>query len=181
MSEPFIGQISVFGFNFAPFNWATCSGQIMPITQNTALFSLLGTMYGGNGTSNFGLPNLAGTVAVGKGQAIGGSFYDQGETGGASAVALSRQESPTHTHNLMGSIGQATSNAPISGTSVLGRPVGTGNPNAPQGKIYTVNTPDTAIDAPMTAIGGGQMHDNLQPYLALTYCISLGGIFPQRG
>jgi microcystin-dependent protein len=179
MSEAFLGQISIFGFSFAPYRWATCSGQIVPISQNTALFSLLGTLYGGNGTSNFGLPNLTGTVALGKGQALGGSFYDQGETGGATTVAVSREQTPMHTHNLMASISQADSNTAAG--NVLARAIGTGNPNAPQGKIYDPNAADTVLDAPVSAAGGGQAHDNTQPYLALTYCICVQGIFPQRG
>ncbi|HEY4167067.1 MAG TPA: tail fiber protein [Reyranella sp.] len=177
--EAFVGQISVFGFGFAPYKWATCSGQIMPISQNAALFSLLGTFYGGNGTSNFGLPNLSGTVAIGKGQSIGGSFYDLGETGGTSTVALSREQTPAHTHSVMGSISVADSNTAAG--NVLGRSQGTANPKAPEGKIYNPNTADTVIDAPLAPIGGGQMHDNTQPYLALTYCICINGIFPQRG
>lgn len=177
--EPFTGQISVFGFNFAPYNWATCSGQIMPIQQNAALFSLLGTAYGGNGTSTFGLPNLNGSVAVGQGQLLGGSFYDLGETGGATAVALSREQTPPHTHNLMATATQT--NANTASGNVLGRPLGTGSPKAPETKIYSVNNPDTVIDAPISPVGGGGAHDNLQPYLALTYCICLYGIFPQRG
>jgi microcystin-dependent protein len=177
--EPFLGQISVFGFSFAPLRWAPCQGQIMPISQNAALFSLLGTRFGGNGTSNFGLPNLGGSVAVGQGQLLGGSTYDLGETGGASAVGLSREESPAHTHSLMASISVA--NKDTAAGNVLARPQGTANPKAPQGKIYGTNTADTVIDAPITPIGNGETHDNLQPYLALTYCICINGIFPQRG
>jgi microcystin-dependent protein len=177
--EPFVGQISVFGFNFPPYQWAMCQGQIIPISQNTALFALLGTNFGGNGTSNFGLPNLQGNVAVGQGQQPGGSQYDIGETGGVSAVALSRDQTAAHTHSLMASISQADANT-ASG-NVLARAVGTANPQAPQGKIYNPNRADTQIDAPVSSVGGGQIHDNLQPYLALNYCISLYGIFPQRG
>ncbi len=176
--EPFLGQISIFGFNFAPVNWATCQGQLVPISQNTALFSLLGTYYGGNGTSTFGLPNLQGSVAVGQGQLLGGSMYDMGEVGGTSAVALSREQTPAHTHNLMGTISVADSKTAAG--NVLGRVVGTANPKAPEGKIYDPNTADTLINAPLTPSGSGGAHDNTQPYLALTYCICIRGIFPER-
>lgn len=179
MSEPFTGQISVFGFNFAPVNWATCQGQIMPISQNAALFSLLGTAYGGNGTSTFGLPNLQGNVAVGQGQLLGGSTYDLGETGGASSIAVSRGESPTHTHNLMASGAAADKNDP--GANVLARPLVALNPTGIQGQIFNNNNLDTVMNAPITPVGNGMPHDNLQPFLALTYCICLRGIFPQRG
>lgn len=179
MSEPFVGQISVFGFNFAPLNWATCQGQIMPIAQNTALFSLLGTSYGGNGTTTFGLPNLQGNVAVGQGQLPGGSSYDLGEIGGASSIAVSREQSPTHTHDFMASAAVADQDNP--GANVLARPFVSGNPGSIQGQIYNNNTLDTAMNAPITPVGNGMPHDNLQPFLALTYCICLTGIFPQRG
>ena len=161
MSEAFLGQISIFGFNFAPYRWATCSGQLVPISQNAALYSLLGTYYGGNGTSTFGLPNLSGTVAAGMGQLIGGVLYDLGETGGATTVSVSREQTPLHTHSLMASISQSDSNT-ASG-NVLARAVGTGNPHAPQGKIYDPNTADTVLDAPITPAGGGQARDNTQP------------------
>jgi microcystin-dependent protein len=176
--EAFLGQISIFGFNFAPFKWATCSGQIVPISQNTALFSLLGTAYGGNGTSTFALPNLSGTVAIGQGQLLGGSFYDLGETGGTTTVALSREETPAHNHSLMGSITTGDSNTAAG--NVLARSQGPANPKAPEGKIYNPKPADTVIDAPVAAVGDGQTHDNTQPYLALTYCICINGIFPQR-
>ena len=179
MSEPYLGQISVFGFTFAPKNWAPCSGQIMAISQNTSLFALLGTYYGGNGTSNFGLPNLNGNVAIGQGQLLGGSNYVIGDTGGESGVAVNRQTLPAHTHNLMATVGQTNANAASGG--VLGRALGSGNPKAPEAKIYSNIAPDTAIDAPMSAVGGGQPHDNHQPYLALTYCICIAGVYPPRG
>jgi microcystin-dependent protein len=179
MSEPYLGQISVFGFTFAPINWATCSGQLVPISQNAALFSLLGTAFGGNGTSTFALPNLIGAVAIGQGQLPGGSSYVMGETGGETAIALSRLEAPVHTHNMMATIIQATANTASGG--VLGKSQGTTTPKAAEGKIYSPNTPDTVIDAPISTVGGGGAHDNLQPYLALTYCICVRGVFPPRG
>jgi microcystin-dependent protein len=177
--EPFLGQISVFGFNFPPYRWATCSGQLVPISQNSALFSLLGTAYGGNGTSNFALPNLGGNVALGQGQLLGGSFYSIGETGGMTGVALSREETAPHTHNLMATIVQTNTNT-ASG-NVLGRATGAGSPRGAESKIYSDIAPDTVIDAPISPVGGGSVHDNTQPYLGLNYCICIAGIFPQRG
>jgi microcystin-dependent protein len=180
MSEPYIGQISVFGFTFAPRNWAPCSGQIMAISQNTSLFSLLGTYYGGNGTTNFALPNLNGNVAIGQGALLGGSTYVLGETGGEGTVPLNRQTIPAHAHNFMATITQTNANAAAG--AVLGRAVGTGGqPRNAEAKIYSNIAPDTVIDAPISTVGGSQGHDNHQPYLALTYCICIYGAFPPRG
>jgi microcystin-dependent protein len=179
MSEPYIGQISVFGFTFAPLNWATCSGQILPISRYTSLFSLLGTYYGGNGTSTFALPNLNGNVAICQGKLLGGSDYVLGETGGEAAVAINRQTLPAHTHNLMATI--TVTNANTASGNVLGRALGTGNPKAPEAKIYSNFAPDTVIDAPISPVGASGLHDNHQPYLALTYCICINGIYPPRG
>ena len=175
--EPFVGQISVFGFNFAPLGWAPCLGQIMAIQQNTALFSLIGTYYGGNGTSNFGLPNMQGNVAVGQGQALGGSTYVIGETGGATAVSLTRPQNPTHTHDLRATVLTADKNTAAG--NVLARPEAATNPKAIEGKLYNPNTLDTQLNAPISQVGG-QPHDNTQPYLALTYCICIRGVFPPR-
>jgi microcystin-dependent protein len=176
--QPFLGQISIFGFNFAPHNWALCQGQIVPIAQYTQLFSLLGTRYGGNGTTTFGLPNLKGTVAVGQGQLIGGQTYDLGEVGGKGGVALSRPQSPTHDHDLM--TVPAVANAQGPAGNVLGRPQIPGNPQSILGMLYNPNTIDTPLNAPISQIGNGQLHDNHQPFLVLNYCICLQGIFPQR-
>jgi microcystin-dependent protein len=177
--EPFLGQISVFGFDFAPANWAPCAGQIVPISQNTSLFSLLGTRFGGNGTTTFALPNMGGSVAVGQGQLIGGSNYDLGEIGGTSTVTLKSVESPTHSHALMASAAAADQNSPEG--SVLARPTKTGNPQSIVGAIYNTNTPNQLINAPISGVGKGLPHNNIQPYLALTYCICIRGIFPPRG
>src|SRR5580658_5299530 len=127
MSDPYVGEIRAVGYNFAPTGWAQCNGQLLAISQNTALFSLLGTAYGGNGTSNFGLPNLQGNVTISQGQSLVGQLYDLGETGGASQIALSRNESPGHTHNLMASISLTDVNTAVG--NVLGRPEVAGNPN----------------------------------------------------
>ena len=177
--EPFVGQISIFGFNFAPYNWATCSGQLMPIQQNTALFSLLGTYYGGNGTTNFGLPNMAGQVAIGQGTPLGGQQYIIGETGGSTTVALTGSEGPMHSHAMMTNVVDATSNTAAG--NVLAVPDGPGDPRPTAGKIYNPNPANVALSSITGVAGDSQPHPNMQPVLALNYCISLGGIFPQRG
>jgi Microcystin-dependent protein len=179
MAEPFTGQISIFGFDFAPYRWQQCTGQLVPIAQNTALFSLLGTYYGGNGTSTFGLPNMQGNVAVGKGQLPGGQLYDLGETGGTSSVAVSRPESPTHSHDLMGTATVATTAAPAG--KVLAKPQVSGSLKNTVGNLYNTNAVDTPLNAPISPAGNGQPHENRQPFLVLNYCICVQGIFPQRG
>jgi microcystin-dependent protein len=179
MSEPFLGQISIFGFNFAPYQWAFCAGQILPISQYTGLFSLLGTKYGGNGTSNFQLPNLAGTVAVGQGQLLGGQQYTIGEVGGEAAVALTAAETPMHAHSMMANVVEATAN--VAKGNVLAVPQGPGTPRPPKGNIYNPKNLDTTLTSVVGPAGNSTPHPNIQPVLALNYCISLGGIFPQRG
>jgi microcystin-dependent protein len=179
MSEPFTGQISIFAFNFPPYQWQTCAGQLVPISQNTALFALLGTAYGGNGTSNFGLPNMSAMVAVGQGQLLGGEQYDMGEIGGLSTVALTGSQGPIHTHSLMAQAVGATSNTAAG--NVLAKPDGPGSPKHAEGKIYNPKTLDTTLAASIGPSGNSQPHPNVQPVLALNYCISLYGIFPQRG
>jgi len=177
--QPFTGQISVFGFNFPPANWMLCAGQTIAISSNTALFSLIGTTYGGNGTSTFQLPNLQGMVAVGQGQQPGQSVYSMGDVGGVPTVALSRLETPSHSHTLGAAGAVATQVSPAG--NVLARPTVSGNPGSFVGKLYNTNTPDTPLNAPISTVGGGMLHDNLQPYLAINYCICVRGIFPQRG
>ncbi len=178
MAEPFTGQISVFGFNFPPVNWATCQGQILPISQYTQLFSLLGTRFGGNGTSNFGLPNLQGNVAVGMGTPPGGDTYDLGETGGEPNAALSSQQSGAHSHALMATTANASVNTAAG--NVLAKPLGPGQQQHAAGNIYNRNTPGTAVTVGVSSVGGSAPHNNMQPFLALTYCICLNGIFPTR-
>ena len=175
--EPFLGQISVFGFDFAPANWAPCAGQIVPIAQNTSLFSLLGTRFAARHV-DFALPNL-GATSRRPGPADRGSKYELGEIGGSSTVTLKSPESPTHSHALMASAAAADQNSPEG--SVLARPTVTGNPQSIVGAIYNTNTPNQAINAPISGVGKGLPHNNIQPYLALTYCICIRGIFPPRG
>lgn len=174
MSDPFVGEIRIFPFGFAPLGWAQCNGQILPISQNVALFSLLGTTYGGNGVSNFALPNLQGRVPLGPGQGPGLSPHDLGESGGQIAVTLPKSQVPAHTHALQGDPRPATLNGPAP-ENALAR-------SAPD--IYKqpsgAATPQQLNASVVTASGGGQPHNNLQPYLVLNFCIALRGIFPTQ-
>jgi microcystin-dependent protein len=179
MAEPFLGQISVFGFEFAPVNWQQCKGQILSVSQFSALFSLLGTRFGGNGTTNFGLPNMQGNVGIGQGQLPGGSNYNLGETGGASSIALSRPQGPTHGHSLMATVTTADKKGPAG--NVLAKPEVPVQTKSIVGKLYNANPLDTTLNAPISTIGNGMPHDNLQPFLVLNYCICTVGIVPPRG
>jgi microcystin-dependent protein len=175
MSEPFIAEIRVFGFNFAPVGWAFCDGQILPISQNTALFSLIGTYYGGNGTSNFALPNLQGSFPLQQGQALGLSPYDLGQTGGVPSVALTLSQMPSHSHPLGCSTAVAGQTSPASGVPAV--------PPAQRGQNFFASSPGTspAMNAAMLALAGGSgPHNNMPPYLSLNFCIALTGIFPPR-
>lgn len=170
--DPFVGEIKLVPYNFAPTGWALCAGQLMPISQNTALFSLLGTMYGGNGISTFALPDLRGRVALGIGQGPGLSLYDQGEVGGDEIVTLLASEMPAHTHGVNVTSTVATADNPV-GKHAAATPASTGNA---YGTGVTGQMPVGAIGS----TGGGQPHSNMQPYLALNYIIALQGVFPQR-
>jgi microcystin-dependent protein len=170
MTEPFLGEIRLFPYNFAPRGWAFCQGQILSIAQNTALFSLLGTTYGGNGQTTFALPDLRGRVPVSSGQGPGLSFYTLGEEAGVESVTLSQQQMPQHNHQVqVNNAGSAT-----------GRPSGA-YPGQTSGNAYAPSTDGTTF-APqaISNSGGSQPHENRQPYLALNYCIALEGIFPSR-
>jgi microcystin-dependent protein len=174
MSNPFLGQLMLVAFNFNPVGWELAQGQILPISQYTALFSLLGTQYGGNGTSNFALPNMQGNVAVGAGQGPGLSLYDQGETGGSSTVTLLASETPNHNHTLMAK--SVLSTAPS--------PVGASLADSKAGSIYsTTATPlmPMAQSALTTYNGGSQPHENMMPYLGMYWIIAFQGVFPSRG
>lgn len=163
MSEPFIGEIKIFPYNFAPRNWAQCDGQSLAIAQNQALFSLLGTTYGGNGTTNFLLPNLKGRVPVHR-----GSNYVQGQVGGSENVTLLSSQIPSHIHTMSGTDAAPTV-GPASGASLA--TFSSGTPYAPT---------SNASMSPTAASGGSQSHSNLQPYTVLNFCIALVGIFPSR-
>jgi microcystin-dependent protein len=174
MSTPYIGQIRIFGFNFAPLDWAFCNGEIVAISQNTALFSILGTTYGGNGTTTFALPNLQGLGVVNAGQGAGLSNYVLGELTGAATVTLNHQQMPSHTHQLTAASATSEDLAPTAG----GWP---GRIAAP-GRIYSdVASPETAFKATaFTTAGSSQPHTNQQPYLVMNYCLAMFGIFPSR-
>jgi microcystin-dependent protein len=176
MTDQYLGEIRIFGFNFAPTGWATCDGQILSIQQNTALFSLLGTNFGGNGTSNFGLPNFQGNTGVHQGQGAGLSQYFVGEQTGSPQVTLLANQLPSHTHTIN------TLNAGLS-SQLLHAPtnaayLGTSTPD----KIYfQVNPTQTmAPQAIGPSAGGSNPHENRQPYLVLIFCIALQGAYPAR-
>ncbi len=173
MATPFIGQITIFAGNFAPRNWAFCNGQLLFIAQNTALFSILGTTYGGNGTTNFALPDLRGRVPIHFGQGPGLSNYVEGQLGGEESHTLTQNEMPAHNH-------QANSVA------------GGGNQASPAGGLPAIESTGTSLDyssgvanaamgnSMISTAGGSQPHNNMQPYLAVNYIIALNGIFPSR-
>jgi microcystin-dependent protein len=181
MSDPFIGQITLYPYTFPPNGWADCNGQLLPISQYAALFSLLGTQYGGNGTSNFALPDLQGRVPVGQGQLSGGGDYAMGEMGGQEAVTLGVSTMPQHTHGLSASTVNGTTNNPAG--MILATPqVGGGRgQQADKGNIYNPAPPSTPLaPASVGPAGGSQPHNNVQPSLVLRYCIALQGVFPTR-
>jgi microcystin-dependent protein len=173
--DPFVAEIRIFCGNFAPKGWAFCNGQLLPISQNTALFSLLGTFYGGDGKSNFALPNLQGSAPLQAGQGNGLSLRDLGESGGEQTVTLLQTEMPAHNHGFQGdgaggSIQSPSSNV-FSGAS-RGRPGIYGPSSAPNN--VTMNP------FALSVVGGNQPHNNMPPFLSLTFIIALQGIFPAR-
>jgi microcystin-dependent protein len=173
MSNPFVAEIRIFPFNFAPKGWAFCDGQILPLSQNTALFSLLGTTYGGDGKSNFALPNMQGNAPMHPGQGPGLSLHDLGETGGSDTVTLLESEMPSHSHGLMASLIQATSQTP-------GPTVGPAHARTIQAYSTTTTGLVTMSDNTVAPAGGDQPHNNLMPYLTLNFCIALQGVYPPR-
>lgn len=172
MSTPFVAEIRMFPFNFAPTGWAMCNGQLLPISQNTALFSLIGTFYGGDGKSTFALPNMLDSVPLFWGQGSGLSQYDLGQQSGVESVTLLESEMPAHTHSIRGIITPATLGTG-SATTGLARSV--------NGSIYK-NTNANTFLAPqaLTPAGGSLPHNNMMPYLTLNFCIALQGVFPPR-
>jgi len=178
MSDPFVAEIRIFPFTFAPIGWAFCNGQLLAISQNTALFSLIGTYYGGNGTSTFALPNLQARSPLQQGSGPGLSTYDLGESGGTTTVTLLQNNLPIHNHaincvdgaRLRGQIGDPTNSILVKSS---------GNPaNAyTSGGTLNQQLPQNLL-AP---VGGNQPHNNLMPYLTLNFCIALQGVFPTRG
>lgn len=173
MSSPFVAEIRIVGFNFAPTGWATCDGQLLPLSQNTALFSLLGTYYGGDGKSTFALPNLQGSIPIHQGQGPGLSEYFIGQSGGTDTVTLLNSEMPVHNHTVRTGALPATGTVP-SATAGLTRSVG--------GSAYKTGGTVNATLSPLAigTAGGSQPHNNLMPYLAMLYIIALQGVFPPR-
>ena len=174
MADPFVAEIRIFPFNFAPKGWAWCDGQLLPLSQNTALFSLLGTTYGGNGKSNFALPDLQGRIPMHPGQGPGLSLHDLGETGGSETVTLLESEIPAHSHAQMASIEDGVQGSLTSGTTLS---------NSVGGMLYQTNAGANLVGMNPNALapaGGDAPHNNLQPYLTFYFCIALQGVFPPR-
>ena len=181
MASPFVSEITIFAFNFAPTGWALCQGQLLPISQNTALFSLLGTMYGGDGKSTFALPNMQDNAANSWGQGPGLSLYDQGEMAGTPTVTLLTTELPAHSHFFNATTNTGTTLA-ASGNQP-GQAKGGDKQNALNANIYSTNPNLATTQLSPLAIsvtGGSLPHNNMQPYLTLNYCIAMQGVFPPR-
>jgi len=181
MAQPFVATVQMFPFNFAPKGWAFCAGQLLPISQNTALFSLLGTTYGGDGKSNFALPNMQGNSPLHPGQGPGLSLYDLGEETGVQTVTLLQSEIPSHNHSFSASTNPGTvvtAGGNILGTAHNGSKTVFNDCNylLPNGSTNVVMSP-----ACTSVYGSGQPHDNMQPYLTLNFCIAMQGVFPPRG
>lgn len=172
MADPFVAEIRIFPFNFAPKGWAWCDGQLLPLSQNTALFSLLGTTYGGDGKSNFALPDLQGRAPMHPGQGPGLSLHDLGETGGSETVTLLESEIPSHAHAYVARNFTANSDTPA-GLCVAKPPSGP-NIYAPPGPLVQMS------DQALTPAGGDAPHNNMMPYLTFYFCIALQGVFPPR-
>jgi len=174
MADPFVAEIRIFPFNFAPKGWAWCDGQLLPLSQNTALFSLLGTTYGGDGKSTFALPNLQGAAPMHPGQGPGLSLHDLGERGGSETVTLLESEIPSHTHQL------GAQTTPLGGVAAPG-PTTTLNRPA-SGSLFGTTSPQPVFmaDEAIAPAGGDQPHNNMQPYLTLYFNIALQGVFPPR-
>lgn len=171
MSDQFVAEIRIFPFNFPPTGWAFCDGQLLPLSQNTALFSLLGTTYGGDGKSTFGLPDMQGNVPMQPGQGQGLSLRDLGEMSGVENVTLLVSEIPSHNHIVNVSGASATDDTPTAERFAVGSGVGMFGPFAANNTLAFQGLPPT---------GGGLPHNNLQPYLTLNFCIALQGIYPAR-
>jgi microcystin-dependent protein len=170
--DPFVAEIRIFPFNFAPNGWAFCDGQLLPLSQNTALFSLLGTTYGGDGKSNFALPDMQGNVPMHPGQGPGLSLHDLGEVGGSETVTLLESEIPSHSHVLNASNADGTDQQ--AGAELYAGGVGGIAPYAAPGAL-TLMSPSSIAPA-----GGDQPHNNMQPFLTLNFCIALQGVYPPR-
>ena len=172
MADPFVAEIRIFPFNFAPKGWAFCNGQLLPISQNTALFSLLGTTYGGDGKSTFGLPDMQGNAPMHPGQGGGLSLHDLGEMSGSETVSLLQSEMPSHSHALNASQGDGTERTPANQLLATGIGISQYQMPGPTAAALSWNA--------VAPAGGNQPHNNMQPYLTLNFCIALQGVFPPR-
>src|SRR5262249_19139327 len=175
MADPFVAEIRIFPFNFAPKGWAFCDGQLLPLSQNTALFSLLGTTYGGNGKSNFGLPDLQGRAPMHPGQGPGLSLHDLGETGGSETVTLLQSEMPSHTHSVFAAPALVAGDTNVVAGSAFAKS-SQGNAYAPLANNVQLSQSPPAV----SLVGGTLPHNNMQPSLTLNFCIALQGVFPPR-
>lgn len=172
MADPFVAEIRIFPFNFAPRGWAWCDGQLLPLSQNTALFSLLGTTYGGDGKSTFALPDLQGSAPMHPGQGPGLSLHDLGETGGSETVTLLESEIPSHSHSLSASAADGISQTAQNNQLATGINI----------SQYAAAAALTSLSPNSLAPAGGDLpHNNLMPYLTFYFCIALQGVFPPRG
>jgi microcystin-dependent protein len=177
MSDQFVGEIRMFAGNFAPTGWALCNGQLLPISQNTALFSLLGTYYGGDGKTTFALPDLQGRAPIQQGQGPGLTFHDVGESGGQASVALTSVEMPSHSHSPLGYPQPGANSSPTNNAWAIS---GTGR--TPPPAYFNSATNLLSMRAGTIGVtGSGQAHNNRSPFLAVTFIIALQGIFPPRG
>jgi microcystin-dependent protein len=176
--DPFLGEIRIFGGNFAPMDWAPCSGQLLPIQRYTALFSILGTQYGGDGRTTFALPNLNGRVPIGAGNGPGLTPRTQGEMGGSASVTLTSGEMPAHNHIAQGVAANGTTQSPANAEwaqyNTTSRP-------AVHAPLFGDSANATMAPTALGTSGGSQPHNNMQPYLAMNFIICLNGIFPARG
>lgn len=173
MSDPFVGEIRMVGFNFAPKGWAQCNGQLLPLSQNTALFSLLGTFYGGDGKSTFALPNLEGSAPMDQGQGPGLSARYLGEVSGSPSSTLLTSEMPSHTHVARANAEGSTTSDPASSIWTQVAPIKS-PPYGPATNLVTMSP------QAVTIAGGSQPHNNMQPFLVVNFIIALQGIFPPR-
>lgn len=172
MSDPFVGEIRMFGGSFAPAGWAFCAGQLMPISENDTLFTLIGTTYGGDGQETFGLPDLQGRIPIHAGQGPGISqTYQLGEKAGVESVTLSAQQIPIHNHAFLASTNAANSTTPVN--QVIAQ-------SAQRAVYYEATTTTALATTAISPVGGSQPHDNMMPYLVVTFIISLFGIFPSQ-
>ena len=177
MSAPFIGQIAAFGFSFPPKNWALCNGQLLPINQNAALFSLLGTTYGGNGINTFALPDLRGRAGLNQGQGPGLSNYVTGQVSGVENVTLTITQIPAHIHTWTASTAFGDQPSPNGGFLSGGQiPNGTPIPSYAPVNAATVGLANNTLGV----VGSNTPHNNMQPFLVMNYCIATSGIFPSR-